>query len=130
MKTLNGKLYFEKKDIDEFRKKAIFLVHNPTDEYDQLYSFDKEEMETVIEGITALNNSMFWEFTSETALNLEKIKIIHQTLTQYQTNKITKDEFSKIPLEHITSYCVKKYENWLKSIGQDLFLGVFVKYKA
>ena len=68
MKSLNGKIYFEKKDINELKKQAVFLVHNPTDEYDQLYSFDKEEMDTVIEGITALNNSLFWEFASETAV--------------------------------------------------------------
>ena len=52
MKTLNGKFYFDKNDINEFRKKAVFLVHNPTDEYDQMYSFDKDEIDTIIKGIT------------------------------------------------------------------------------
>ena len=130
MKTLNGKFYFEKNDINEFRKKAVFLVHNPTDEYDQMYSFDKDEIDTIIEGITAFNNSIAWEFSSETAINVEKIKMVHQTLTQYHTKKMTKDEFGKIPVDQVTSYCVKRYENWLKGIGQDLFLDIFVKYRG
>ena len=130
MKTLNGKFYFEKNDINEFRKKAVFLVHNPTDEYDQMYSFDKDEIDTIIEGITAFNNSIAWEFSSETAINVEKIKMVHQTLTQYHTKKMTKDEFGKIPVDQVTSYCVKRYENWLKVIGQDLFIDIFVKYRA
>ena len=130
MKTLNGKFYFDKNDINEFRKKAVFLVHNPTDEYDQMYSFDKDEIDTIIEGITAFNNSIAWEFSSETAINVEKIKMVHQTLTQYHTKKMTKDEFGKIPVDQVTSYCVKRYENWLKGIGQDLFLDIFVKYRG
>ena len=130
MKTLNGKFYFDKNDINEFRKKAVFLIHNPTDEYDQMYSFDKDEIDTIIEGITAFNNSIAWEFSSETAINVEKIKMVHQTLTQYHTKKMTKDEFGKIPVDQVTSYCVKRYENWLKGIGQDLFLDIFVKYRG
>ena len=130
MKTLNGKFYFDKNDINEFRKKAVFLVHNPTDEYDQMYSFDKDEIDTIIEGITAFNNSIAWEFSSETAINVEKIKMVHQTLTQYHTKKMTKDEFGKIPVDQVTSYCVKRYENWLNGIGQDLFLDIFVKYRG
>lgn len=130
MKTLNGKFYFDKNDINEFRKKAVFLVHNPTDEYDQMYSFDKDEIDTIIEGITAFNNSIAWEFSSETAINVGKIKMVHQTLAQYHTKKMTKDEFGKIPVDQVTSYCVKRYENWLKAIGQDLFLDIFVKYRG
>ena len=130
MKILNGNRYFEKSDINEIRKQTIYFLSNPEDTHVFLYSFDKEERDTVISGIDALNNTISWEFSSESAINLKKIEECYKTLSIIGTNKISYDEFKKIPVETLTSYSITKYENWLKSIGHDLFFEFFAEYSA
>mgnify|MGYP003969091037 FL=1 len=130
MKILNGNRYFEKSDINEIRKQTIYFLSNPEDTHVFLYSFDKEERDTVISGIDALNNTISWEFSSESAVNLKKIEECYKTLSIIGTNKISYDEFKKIPVETLTSYSITKYENWLKSIGHDLFFEFFAEYSA
>lgn len=130
MKILNGTPYYEKYDINEIRKQTIHFLINPDDTHEYLYSFDKEERDTVIEGINALNNTIAWEFSSESALNIKKIEECYQSLSIIDTNKITYTEFKKIPVEQLTSYSVSKYENWLKSIGHTVFFEFFTKYSA
>lgn len=130
MKILNGNRYFEKSDINEIRKQTIYFLSNPEDTHVFLYSFDKEERDTVISGIDALNNTISWEFSSESAVNLKKIEECYKTLSIIGTNKISYDEFKKIPVENLTSYSITKYENWLKSIGHDLFFEFFAEYSA
>lgn len=130
MKILNGNRYFDKDDISELKKKCIYFVsNNPSNEYDFIYSLEKDELDTLIEGITAMNNTIMWEFLQETAINMTKIEKCYKTLRVYRTNKISFDEFRNIPADQVTSYCVSKYENWLKNIGQDIFLNFFVEYK-
>lgn len=130
MKILNGNRYFDKDDVSELKKKSIYFVsNNPSNEYDFIYSLEKDELNTLIEGITAMNNTIMWEFLQETAINMTKIEKCYKTLRVYRTNKISFDEFRNIPAEQVTSYCVTKYENWLKNIGQDIFLNFFVEYK-
>jgi len=57
MKKLNGKLYFDKKDIEEAKKDAIFYLDHPNDEHEFLYIIDSNEKECVVDGIKGLNNN-------------------------------------------------------------------------
>ena len=130
MKTLNGKLYFHKSDIAELKKKAIFYCSHPNNDYEFLYLVDEDERNTVIEGINALGNTLGWEFSSETAINLSVIRTCYDSLKVYSSNLIDYDEFKKMPLQQITSYVVTKYENWLKSKGHEIFYGFFANYSS
>lgn len=130
MKILNGTSYYEKSDINEIRKQTIHFLFNPDDTHEYLYLFDNEERDIVIEGISALNNTIAWEFSSESALNIKKIGECYQSLSIIATNKMSYTFFKKIPVEQITAYSVTKYENWLKSIGHTVFFEFFTKYSA
>ena len=80
MKTLNGKKYFEKKDVKGILTLAMSVVDNPYDDQDFLLSILEDEKKLVRHAIKAFGNSITWEFSSETAVSYKRILEIDKTL--------------------------------------------------
>ena len=71
MKILNGKLYFEKNDINDIVKLSVSVVDNPYENQDFLLAIQDNERNIVKKSISSLQNSLNWEFISETAINFK-----------------------------------------------------------
>ena len=136
MKILNGNRYYERSDIAEYYKSACNCLLNPSviekkgENYfnfpiDFLYSADTEEMDQIKLGITKFNNTLSWELSTETALNLTRIENCYQTLYISASKKIDNQTFKKTHFENIDSELVSKYESWLSSIGTELLFSFF-----
>jgi hypothetical protein len=129
MKTLNGKAYYEKPDLNEIRKNAIFYTSHSDEDYEFLYIVTNDERNVVIQGIEALHNTLMWEFTSETAINQSCIEKCHKTLQVYKGSLMHITEYNLIPPSKVTRYCDEKVENWLKSKGYEIFLKFLQKFE-
>lgn len=127
MKKLNGKSYFEKSDIVEVQKKSIFYTTHPDDENEFLYLLNDAERKVVVEGINALSNTLMWEFTSETAINVQCIDRCYKSLHVHSGSMMEINEFNLIPVAQVTSYCYTKLENWLKFKGRTIFFDLLQK---
>jgi hypothetical protein len=125
MKLFNGNPYFDKTDVNELRKQSIFYCSNPSDKHEFLYLLDNEERNVLITGINALSNTLTWEFTHETAINLHTIRICYESLAVYPSNLMSHTKFKEIPVSQITSYSLNLYENWLKSKGNLILYEMF-----
>ncbi len=136
MKILNGNRYYERSDIAKYYKSACNCLLDPSaiekkgENYfnfpiDFLYSADTEEMEQIKLGIIKFNNTLSWEFSTESALNLTRIEKCYQTLYISASQKIDNQTFKKTHLENITPELVSKYESWLSSIGTEIFFSFF-----
>ena len=128
MRKLNGKIYLDKSDISELKKESVYFVYHPNDKHEVLYLLDTEASNVVVKGISALENTLSWEFTSESAINRAIIEKCYKSLHIISTQKMDFEEFDKIPVNQRNSYVLKRHENWLKSLGYDIFYEKIVKY--
>jgi len=128
MRKLNGRLYLEKSDITYIRKETIYYLNNPKDEHEILYLLDSDSSKVVISGVRAFENTLSWEFSSESAINLATIEKCYKSLQVYSTQKLDLSEFEKIDTSQRTTYVLKRHENWLKAIGIDIFNEKLVNY--
>ena len=76
-------------------------------------------------GITKLNNTISWEFSNESALNLSVIEKCYQSLRVSASDKLDNQAFKSIDIDNIDSNSVVKYESWLSSIGNEIFFSFF-----
>jgi hypothetical protein len=128
MRKLNGKVYLDKSDVSELKKATLYYLHHPDDKYEVLYLIDTDSSKVIINGISALENTLSWEFSSESAINLTTIEKCYKSLHIVSTQKMDLDEFEKVSMKQRTTYVVKRHENWLKSLGYDIFYEKIVKY--
>lgn len=128
MRKLNGKVYLDKSDISELKKESVYFVYHPNDKHEVLYLLDTEASVVVINGISALENTLSWEFSSESAINLATIEKCYKSLHIVSTQKMDLDEFEKVSVNQRNTYVLKRHENWLKSLGYDIFYEKIVKY--
>jgi hypothetical protein len=117
MKKLNGKLYFEKPDIVESKKDAIFYLNHPDENHEFLYIINADERDCVIDGINALFNTLSWEFSSETAINIDTIERCYKSLRVHSTSIMSYDEYYEIKPIQRTQYVEQKFSNWLNAQG-------------
>lgn len=124
MKLLNGKKYYTKSDLSDILLLSKEIVKNPYsyNELDFIGTLDADEKNCIIFGMDALFNTFAWEFTTELALNLSKIEFLKTTLDVPATEKIDFDSYQLLSPPAITSMVIKQYENWLKSVGHQIFL--------
>ena len=127
MKTLNGKLYFEKEDVKNVINLALSVVDNPYDNQDFLLTIHDDERSVVKNSIQSLGNSLNWEFISETAINYNKIADIALTLQIPATEIITHTDLQHIQIDKITKTDMKYYENWLINVGLEICTDEFEK---
>jgi len=128
MKKLNGKVYLDKTDLSELKKDSVYYLNHPSDEHEVLYMLDADAMGVVIDGITALENTLSWEFSTESAINLVTIEKCYKSLHIISTQKMDLEEFEKIEKDKRNSYVIKRHENWLKSTGYDIFFEKIVNF--
>ena len=136
MKILNGNRYYEREDIAKYYKSACLSLIDPSVlskkgknffsfPVDFLYSADSDELDQVKLGISKLNNTISWEFSSESALNLNIIEKSYQSLRVSASDKIDNQTFKTTNLENVTTELVSKYESWLSNIGNDILFSFF-----
>ena len=136
MKILNGNKYYERQDIAKYYKSACLSLVDPSIldrkgknffsfPVDFLYSADSDELDQVKLGISKLNNTISWEFSNESALNLSIIEKSYQSLRVSASDKVDNQTFKTTKLENVTSELVVKYESWLSSIGNDILFSFF-----
>jgi len=130
MKILNGKNYFEKKDVKGILTLALSVVDNPYDDQDFLLSILEDEKKLVRHAIKSLGNSITWEFSSETAVSYKRILEIDKTLRFSVTEVCSYDELKALPLEKVSKLTMQHYENWLQHVGLDITLDEFKKVVA
>lgn len=133
---LNGNRYYDRVDVGKYYKSAcnslidpsLIEKHNPNKfgfSPEFLYSADSEEMNVIKQGIDKLNNTLSWELSSETALNLESIEKCYQTLRTPPSNKLDSKSFKAISVHNITPDSLLKYEHWLDGIGIEILFSFF-----
>lgn len=127
MKTLNGKKYFEKKDVKGVLTLALSVVDSPYDDQDFLLSILEDEKKLVRHAIKALGNSITWEFSSETAVSYKRIEEIDKTMRFNITEVCSYDELKQIPIDKVSKLTMQHYENWLQHVGLDITLDEFQK---
>jgi hypothetical protein len=128
MRKLNGRIYLEKSDITYIRKETVYYLNNPKDKHEILYLLDSDSSKVVISGVRAFENTLSWEFSSESAINLATIEKCYQSLQVYSTQKLDLSEFEKIDVSQRTTYVIKRHENWLKALGIDIFYEKLINY--
>jgi len=136
MKILNGNKYYERTDVAKYYRSAYNSIIDPSLIEKQgtmkfsfptefLYSADSDEMDVIKQGIDKLNNTLSWEFSTETALNLESIETSYHSLRTPASNKLDNKTFKTISAHNITTDVVVKYESWLTDIGIDILFSFF-----
>jgi hypothetical protein len=121
MKKLNGNIYFNKTDINNCKKESIYYLNHPDDKYEFLYIINSDELKCVLRGIESLHNTLSWEFTTETAINLNTIDRCYKSLRIHSTSLLSYDEYYAIRSDQRTTYSEKKFSNWLQSKGHIIF---------
>jgi hypothetical protein len=133
MIKLNGKSYFESKDIEEIKKESIFYIHNVIDpdnngyNYDYLFLCTKEELNLVIFGIESFRNTLMWEFANETAISMSVIDNRFNTSIFPDDLMVSYNDYH-LSTKKRTTMDLHKYENWLKTQGTIIFYNFLTKY--
>lgn len=124
MKLLNGKKYYTKSDLSDILLLSKEIVRNPYsyNELDFIHTLDADEKKCIMFGMDALFNTFAWEFTTESAINLIKIESLKTTLDTPAIEKMDFDSYQLLSPPAITTKVLKQYENWLKSVGHQIFL--------
>ena len=136
MKILNGKSYYERKDVYLNYTKSCSLIDNPSDmdailhkkpnyNLDFLYTLDKNDKIIMKEGITKLNNTISWEFSTESAVNYKKIEECYLSLKTPASNLLSIQEFKRHSSASLTTDILISYENWLGEVGMNAFFSLF-----
>ena len=127
MKILNGRKYFDKKDVKEVQTLAKAVVLNPYDDQEFLSKATEDDRKCVIKGITALANTIAWEFSTETAVSINKIKELASSLSMPASEKVSFEQFTATPMEKVSKHTILRYENWLRNVGIDILMDEFKK---
>ena len=138
MKILNGNNYYERADIAKFNKSASLSLIDPSIlqssnknmfgfDVDFLYSVNSDEINVIKSGIKKLNNTISWEFSTESALNLSIIEKCYQSLRTPASNKMDFKSFKQLSASNISHECLIRYENWLCDVGIDILFFFFVR---
>jgi hypothetical protein len=128
MITLNGKKYYEKKDVQHIFSDAIYFTSNPSGNmHEFLFLVDDEEKDVIIEGITALNNTIMWEFVNESAINFNTIQSCYFSLRNAipASNMMDFKSFRQMNSHSLSTSNLVYYENWLRNCGYNIFFNLF-----
>lgn len=138
MKILNGNKYYERADISKFNKFACLSLLDPSIlspfsknmfgfDVNFLYSANSDELNVVKSGIKKLNNTISWEFSTESALNLSTIEKCYQSLRTPASNKLDFKSFKQLSASNLSHECLVRYENWLSDVGIDILFYFFAR---
>jgi len=138
MKILNGKKYFEKNDIHLGYIKSSTFIDDPrtiekppasSSEYplDFLYACADTDRDIIKHGASKLQNTIAWEFTSETAIKANVIENCFISLKAPASNIVNVYDYNNTPLSSKTNEITMKYENWLSDVGSYILYSFLVK---
>lgn len=136
MKILNGKYYYERKDVYLNYTKSCSIIDNPRNiksilrknldfDLDFLYNINSDDQLTLKDGITKLNNTISWEFSTESAVNYKKIEECYLSLKTPASNLLSIHEFKRHSPSSLTTDLLISYENWLGEMGMSIFFSLF-----
>ena len=137
MRTLNGKHYYDKSDCKQIYTIANSCLYDPsllhiqkTDfqlsfDFTFLYKCTDDDLTCIKDGINRLNNTLKWEFSSETALKLSTIEKCFLSLRSPASNRISFDLYHSFSAEKQSTDNMLFLKNWLNDIGSEIFYYMF-----
>lgn len=92
---------------------------------DFLYNINSDDQITLKDGMTKLNNTISWEFSTESAVNYKKIEECYLSLKTPASNLLSIQEFKRHSPSSLTTDLLISYENWLGEVGMNIFFSHF-----
>lgn len=115
MIKLNGNYYFEKKDIISVIDRSLNDVKELKGTF--LESAKTTETSYIVNAIKIFKKELLFNLNYETALNYNSVETVYIEISRPADQLLEPTMYDKIPFESITSFDMKKYENWLFNYG-------------
>ena len=115
MIKLNGNYYFEKKDIISVIDRSLNDVKELKGTF--LESAKTTETSYIVNAIKIFKKELLFNLNYETALNYNSVENVYIEISRPADQLLEPTKYDKIPFESITSFDMKKYENWLFNYG-------------
>lgn len=123
MKKLNGKLYFESKDV-------IYIIDSILGTLgDRKFVSVQTSADRIIieKAIKNYKQEILFTLESENAIKFDFIETIYTQLMHPATNILSPDIYNQLPYHDITSADMRKCENWFYNYGLSLAIAEFEK---
>ena len=123
MKKLNGKLYFESKDV-------IYIIDSILGTLgDRKFVSVQTSADRIIieKAIKNYKQEILFTLESENAIKFDFIETIYTQLMHPATNILSPDIYNQLPYHDITSADMRKCENWFYNHGLSLAIAEFEK---
>ena len=115
MIKLNGTYYFEKRDISSVIDRSLNDVKELKGTF--LESAKTTETSYIVNAIKIFKKELLFSLNYETALNYNAIENVYIEISRPADQLLGPIKYDEIPFESITSFDMKKYENWLFNYG-------------
>lgn len=123
MKKLNGKLYFESKDVIHIIDLLLGTIGDKN-----FVSVQTSADRIIIEkAIKNYKQEILFTLESENAIKFDFIETIYTQLMHPATNILSPDIYNQLPYHDITSADMRKCENWFYNYGLSLAIAEFEK---
>lgn len=123
MKKLNGRLYFETKDVLNVIDNLLFSLN----EKEFICKQSAKDRTLIENAINKFKNELLFVLTTEFAVKFDLIETIY-TQTMYPASNILSPEmYNQIPYHDITQIDMKNVENWFFNYGLSLAIAEFEK---
>ena len=123
MKKLNGKLYFESKDV-------IYIIDSILGTLgDRKFVSVQTSADRIIieKAIKNYKQEILFTLKTENAMKFDFIETIYTKLMHPATNILSPDIYNQLPYHDITSADMRKCENWFYNYGLSLAIAEFEK---
>lgn len=115
MIKLNGNYYFEEKDITSVIDRSLNDVKELKGTF--LETAKTTETSYVVNAIKIFKKELLFSLNYETALNYNSVENVYIEISRPADQLLEPIKYDKLPFESITSFDMKKYENWLFNYG-------------
>ena len=115
MIKLNGNSYFQEKDINSVIDRSLNDVKELNGNF--LTSAKTTETSFIVNAIKIFKKELLFSLNSENAVNYEFVENIYIDISKPANQLLDPIKYDEIPFESITSYDMRKYENWLFNYG-------------
>ena len=115
MIKLNGNSYFQEKDINSVIDRSLNDVKELNGDF--LTSAKTTETSFIVNAIKIFKKELLFSLNSENAVNYEFVENIYIDISKPANQLLDPTKYDEIPFESITSYDMRKYENWLFNYG-------------
>lgn len=115
MIKLNGNYYFEEKDVISVIDRSLNDIKELKGTF--LESAKTTETSYIVNAIKIFKKELLFNLNYETALNYNSVENVYIEISRPADQLLEPTKYDEIPYESITSYDMKKYENWLFNYG-------------